>query len=62
MTIPPRWTVSAPPIVHKTTMNVAAERTAVIIPVTKSTGDWSQSGRRRLSRLLKKPPDKGSRI
>jgi hypothetical protein len=39
MDMPPRWTVSAPPIVHKITMNVAAERTAVIIPVTKSTGD-----------------------
>ena len=38
MTWPPRLTVSAPPIVQRTTMKVAADKTAVVIPVTKSTG------------------------
>ena len=31
-------TVSAPPIVHSTAMNVAADRTAVATPIAKSIG------------------------
>ena len=37
--MPLNWIVRVPPIIHKITMNVVAERTAVIIPVAKSTGD-----------------------
>lgn len=32
------WTVNARPTLHKTTMNIAADRTAVIAPVANSTG------------------------
>ena len=37
---PPIVTSSAPPIVHSTTMKVAADRKAWVTPLTKSTGDF----------------------
>ena len=35
---PANGTVSAPPMVHSTTMNVVADRNAWMTPVAKSTG------------------------
>ena len=37
--MPPMVKSSAPPMVHSTTMKVAAERKACVMPLTKSTGD-----------------------
>ena len=39
MSMPPRLKLSAPPMVHSTTMKVAADRKACVTPLTKSTGD-----------------------
>ena len=37
--MPPMAELSAPPMVHSTTMKVAADRNADVTPLTKSTGD-----------------------
>jgi hypothetical protein len=36
---PEMVTVSAPPMVHSTTMNVVADRNAEVTPAAKSTGE-----------------------
>ena len=36
--VPPIWTVNAPPTVHKTAMNIAADRTDESAPAANSTG------------------------
>jgi hypothetical protein len=36
--MPAKLNESEPPIVHNTTMNVAADKAAVVTPVAKSTG------------------------
>src|SRR5438067_628689 len=38
MATPPRFTVSAPPMLQRTAMKVAADKTAVVTPATNSTG------------------------
>ena len=57
--IPPSVTVSAPPMVHSTTMKVAADRNAEVTPAAKSTGAsvaTRRSSAMRYSGFLWSPP------
>ena len=59
MADPPTVTVSAPPMVHSTTMKVAADRNAEVTPATKSTGEsvaTRRSSAMRCSGFLWSPP------
>ncbi len=56
---PPTVTVSAPPMVHSTTMKVVADRNAEVTPAAKSTGAsvaMRRSSAMRYSGFLWSPP------